>query len=130
MTNKGKILPNTNKHKIFKEFDEGKRPAELTEKYPVTYGTMMVYFENWKQTKKIKNNSLSGLMELIKDIHKPSSTDNKTPLKPIKHTKTKTKPIKPVENPKDIVMIPKEENTRIPEEWKSVERKVRHNPFS
>lgn len=42
--------PNSNKHKIFKEFGKEKHPSELVmmKKYKIPYNTMMKYYEEWK----------------------------------------------------------------------------------
>ena len=62
-------------------------------------------------------------------MRKIHSTNNTTKSKPVKPTSNK---VEPVENPKkveEVVMIPKQENKRIPEEWKTVDRKERFDPF-
>ena len=126
MTNNMKVYPNTKRYRIYSEFGKGKHPSELVDEYGLKYNTLMQYYHSWKHRKGNNN----PMIDLIKHIHKS---------KPVKTIPNK---VKPVENPKkveEIVMIPKDENTRIPNditipettdfEWKPVEKRERFNPF-
>lgn len=120
---------NSSKYKIMKEFDSGMRPSQLINKYPLRYSTLMVYYENWKHQKTNNDNPMSGLMELAEDLRKSMMKRTQIKNKPTENQLNKVEPIENNENPPDIVLFPKEENSRIPQEWTAVERKVRYDPF-
>lgn len=44
--------PNSNKHKVFKEYEKGEHPSELLNKYKKSfknpYSMLMKYYEEWK----------------------------------------------------------------------------------
>ena len=130
MSNKGKVLPNTFKHKIYEEFAAGVRPAELVNKYPLKYGTLMQYFFEWKHKTPKYIDPVAQLTHFIHDKKKPISTNNESKTTAVKPISNPIKPVEKKESTEDVVMIPKEENVRIPEEeWKPIKRSVRHNPF-
>ena len=98
MANKGQILPNTSKHKIFKDFEKGRRPAELWgKKYRyLKYRTLMNYFYEWKKQEKerrLNANPLYATGVLIRD-HIKSSSKAKTNPKPAAKPSNKSEPVR------------------------------------
>jgi len=72
--------PNTNKHRVYADFEKGKHPSELVKKYRgLKKQTLIQYYEDWKRIK--KEGSVQGLMEVIsKSLHRKVEKEKQPPV--------------------------------------------------
>lgn len=113
--------PNTNRHRVYDDFEKGKHPSELVRKYRgLKKQTLIQYYENWKKIK--KEGSVQGLMEVIsKSLHRKAGKKKEPVLK------------EKVPDP-EIKKEVHEENQKTEEKPQSEDftpstRKIFHDPF-